>query len=561
MNPTVLLLAALLGLLSWLAPNHYPPWTSFHGELAMAAACGLALLAATLRRAAPLVPLSPLTAMALPLAALPLLQLSAGLITYAGDAWLGTAYLLGFALSVWLGQQLAASFGSGRVLQALSGLFITAALVSMGLGLYQWLQLTGLGIASVDMPPNGRPFANLAQPNHLATLLFLGLVGIIVLYESRRIERPTGVIVAAFFTFGLAMTTSRTAWLAMALLVVILLALCRRASMRIRAADVVGLGALFAGWLLVWPALNDALLLSSGRAFTEQASAGPRAILWSTAVEAISRRPWFGYGWDQGTVAQSDVILDRPSWGRIMGSSHNLLLDLLLWTGISLGLALIGGLLLWGGRHLLLARDATSACVLIMLAGVFAHAMVELPLSYTYFLLPTGLLAGLLEAQHPPRWRWTAPRKLMLAPAVVALALLGIIACEYLRIEDNVRTLRLEVARIGTGRIVSEAPQLWLLTQWGDYLRFARVESRPGMSEAEIDHMAVVTRRFPYLRAQFDHAVALALNGRPAEAKVMLQKMCNLHLRTECRQKLTEWRELAQEQYPHLKAVELPNPG
>jgi O-antigen ligase len=560
MNPTVLLFAALLALFSWLAPNHYPPWASFHGEFAMAAACGLALLAA-LRRSAPAVTLSPLTAAALLLATLPLLQLAFGLIIYAGDAWLGTAYLLGFGLSVWLGQQLVASFGAGRVLQAFSGLLVTAALASMGLGLYQWLQLTGLGIVSIDMPPNGRPFANLGQPNHLATLLFLGLVGIIVLYENRRIDRPTAAIAAAFFTFGLAMTTSRTAWLAMALLVAMLLPLHRWASMRTSVVDIAGLAALFVGWLLVWPALNEALLLSGGRAFATQAAAGPRAILWSTAVEAISRRPWFGYGWDQGTVAQSDVILDRPSWGRIMGSSHNLLLDLLLWAGVPLGAAIFGGLLLWGGRHLRLASDATAACALVMLAGVFAHAMVELPLSYAYFLLPTGLLAGLLDAQHPPPWRRTAPRVWMLAPAALALALMGAIVYEYVRVEDNVRTLRLEVARIGTSRIVSEAPQLWLLTQWGDYLRFARVESKPGMGAAELEHMAVVTRRFPYLRAQFDHAVALALNGRPAEAQVMLQKMCNLHLRTECRQKLDEWRELAQEQYPQMKAVDLPKPS
>jgi O-antigen ligase len=557
MNSTVLLFAALLAVFSWLAPNHYPPWASFHGELAMAVACGLALLTA-LRRSAPAVPLSPLTAAALALATLPLIHLACGLVSYAGDAWLGTLYLLGFGLSVWLGQRLVASFGASQVLLAFSGLLVTAALASMGLGLLQWLRLQGLGIMSVDMPPDGRPFANLGQPNHLATLLYLGLVGIIVFYENRRIGRPVAALAAAFFTFGLAMTTSRTAWLAMALLVVVLLPLRSRATMRTSTADIVALGAIFVAWLLLWPVINEALLLSGGRTFATQAAAGPRAILWSTAVEAISRHPWFGNGWDQGTVAQSEVILDRPSWGRIMGSSHNLVLDLLLWVGIPLGATIVGGLLLWGWRHLRLARDASSVCAAVMLAGVFAHAMVELPLSYAYFLLPTGLLAGLLDAQHPPGWQRQARRSWMLAPAVAALALMGSVAYEYMRIEDNVRTLRMEVARIGTGRIVSEAPQLWLLTQWGDYLRFARIEPRAGMDSAEIEHMALVTRRFPYLRAQFDHALILGLNGRSDEAALMLRRLCNLHWPWECKRKLSEWRALAQQRYPQLQAVTLP---
>lgn len=559
MNPTLLLFALLGALFAWLAPNHYPPWGSFHAEWAMAGAFSLALLAALHPRLPP-VALSPLTATGLALAALPLLQCATGLITYAGDAWMGTAYLLGFALSVWVGQRLAASFGVERVLQGLSGLLIVASLVSMGLALYQWLRLTGLGILAIDLPPNGRPFANLGQPNHLATLLFLGLCGILLLYEARRIGAVCLGVSTAFFTFGLAMTTSRTAWLAMALLVVGLLALRRRAGLRFGAVGALGLGAVFVAWLVAWPWINDALLLSGGRTLSTQTQAGPRTILWSTALEAIRQRPWFGYGWDQAIVAQSDVILRQPSHGRLMGNAHNLLLDLLLWVGIPLGAALFGGLLVWGWRHLRRASDAAAVGVLAMLAGVFAHAMVELPLSYTYFLLPAGLLAGLLDFRHPPARPRPAPVGWMLAPAALAVALFGFVSVEYLRVEDNVRTLRMEVARIGTGRIVSQAPELHLLTQWEAYLQVARIEPKPGMSAEELARMAVVLRRFPYLRAQFDLAVAQALNNRPAEAAETWRRLCNLHWPHECRRKIEEWRELAHDRYPQLSSIALPEP-
>jgi O-antigen ligase len=557
MNPIALLFAALMAALSWVVPNHYLPWSSFHGEFLMAAACGLVLLSA-LRPSAPAVVLSPLAGLALVLVPLPLLHLATGQITYAGDAWLGFVYLLGFALSVWLGQRLAATFGAERVLQAFAGIVLAAALASMGLALYQWLQLRGLGLLAADLRANDRPYANLGQPNHLATLLFMGLVGLIVLYEGRRIGRSTAALGAGFFTFGLAMTTSRTAWLSMALLLPALWLLRGPARLRVSRGDIVALGAVFLGWLLSWSALNEALLLSSGRAFATQAAAGPRTILWSTALEAIQRQPWFGYGWNQTSVAQSDVILDSPAWGRMMGSAHNLLLDLMLWAGVPLGAAIFIGLLAWGLRHLRMTRDATALCALAALAGIFAHAMVELPLHYTYFLLPAGLLAGLLDGHHPLPWRRAIPVAWVWAPAAAALFLMGAITNDYLRVEDNLRTLRMEVARIGTGRIVSEAPQVWLLTQWGDYLRFARIEPRVGISDAEVDHMAVVTRRFPFLRAQFDHAITLGLNGRPSEAAVMLRRLCNLHWPWECKQKLSEWRALAQQRYPQLQAVTLP---
>jgi O-antigen ligase len=560
MTSVLLFFAALLGLGAWLAPNHYPPWASFHSEFMMAAA-GLLVLPTVFRRARPATAsLTPLLAGALALSLVPLLQAALGMTSFAGDAWMAFIYLLGFALAVWTGQRLCALHGRQAVLERFMGVVLVAVMVSMGLALYQWLSLSGLGIYAANLPPGGRPFANLGQPNHLSTLLFMGLVGGLYLYEIGRLGPWVTALLCVFLEFGLAMTTSRTAWLAMTALVVALWFFQRRAALRLSRAALVGIAIVFIAWLWLWPVLNDALLLSSGRTFSNQTASDPRAVLWGTAIEAIQREPWLGYGWNQGLVAQSQVVIDQPAGGRLIDSYHNLLLDLLIWNGVPLGAAVFGGLLWWGWRRLARAQDATAVMVLIALLGVFAHTMVELPLSFAYFLLPVGLLMGLLDECAAPV---AGPRLPQAVVGMLAAGLAGLVAlvvADYLQVEDNTRVLRFETARIGTAVITSEAPQLRLLTQWGAYLKFARLEPRAGLSADELAWMGRVTERYPYANAQFNLALALGLNGQPDAAALNLRRLCSLHSARRCSERLAEWRDLVQTRHPQLASIPLPKP-
>lgn len=66
-----------------------------------------------------------------------------------------------------------------------------AALISSGLALHQWLTPTYRGIYIVEIPPESRPFGNLAQPNQLATLLLLGIAGLVYLWRQAGCARLT----------------------------------------------------------------------------------------------------------------------------------------------------------------------------------------------------------------------------------------------------------------------------------------------------------------------------------------------------------------------------------
>src|SRR4030095_12715500 len=81
--------------LAWLIPNHFPPWTSFYNDSAMALA--LVLLAgahaATIARS----PVPLFAWVAIGLACIPWLQWLGGLVLYSGDAIVSSLYLLGGA--------------------------------------------------------------------------------------------------------------------------------------------------------------------------------------------------------------------------------------------------------------------------------------------------------------------------------------------------------------------------------------------------------------------------------------------------------------------------------
>src|SRR5439155_11236902 len=103
----------LLGLmavsLAWLLPGHYYPWTSFQQDALAAGGVSLVCLAAVVSVREWPVRMPALAWAALLLALVPLLQWACGMVPFLTDALLSSAYLVGFALSVVAGLQLAHS--------------------------------------------------------------------------------------------------------------------------------------------------------------------------------------------------------------------------------------------------------------------------------------------------------------------------------------------------------------------------------------------------------------------------------------------------------------------
>lgn len=486
---------------------------------------------------------------------LPLLQAAAGQQYFVGTAWTASAYVFGAGLAVLAGARWQQQ-RPGAPIDTLFAAILLAALLSVGLQLWQWLRLGSEVLWAVPMPRGGRPFANLGQPNLLALLLLWGLVGAWWFHLSGRTRGVVACAAAGWLLLGLAMTQSRWAWLALGLLALGAVIWRLPLDSRPRAAALVGLLLWFAALVLGWSALNRALEFEASRSLESVVSAGPRPQGWTMLLDGLSRHPWVGYGWGQGVRAHHEVALDHPALHEVYTYAHDLALDLLLWNGVPIGLALLGALALWFGHQLRRARSAEGCLLLLALAVLGVHAALEWPHAYAYFLLPAGLMGGVLGVLHADSSVPTRPRARVVLLLSVGALWFGVIARDYARAETSQWALRFEQRRIGPQR-GSQPPDVTLLTQLRAFATFARMTPERGMAPDRLELMRRIAELNPSGNALRHYAHALALNGQPALAADALGRLCQLSSVQTCRAVGDYWRAAAAEA-PELTVVALP---
>lgn len=554
----VVAFAGLLLPLAYLLPNHYPPWATFHADLVTGIAFAPLLIWAIFRQGS--VPLIAVGAGML--AMVPLVQIAFGQIIFAGDGWVASLYVMGFALAVLSGFRLmqATHGGIASAFPIFVGLFFSA-LLSVGVAIHQWLDLGIFGLFIVEMKPGDRVYANLSQPNQFATLLMLGLASVAFLYESRMLRASIGVVSASILSFGLAMTQSRTPVLALCLIIPFYFAIRKKAQLRISGlalACVVGVFFVAAIW---WSEINNWLLLSSVSSLNDRTTESARFILWHSTVDALLRSPWVGYGWNQAGLAQQVVALDYPALRVFFDSSHNLFLDLALWNGIPLAIVISILLIVWLFDQVRGCCNPLVWSVLIAVIAVSSHALVEYPLSYAYFLIPMGFMVGVLSQANESgsflKMRVQMPRGVVLGIGLMACAIFLLVASEYARFEDKWRQIRYEQARVGTTESKVNLNMI-VLTQLREYAHLARTKPTPGMSSEDLNWMRQVSERYPWAAPTYKYAHAMALNGYPEAASAALAKLCKIQSRALCQKAIDEWRDL-EKQSPVFQMVEIPD--
>lgn len=554
MNLLLLFGAATL-CLSWLVAGHYYPWANAQQEFAaVAGALLIGAAALSIRRFA----WPYLALVALGAAAIPLLQHAAGQIRFLSDTVVAAGYLAGFGLCIAVGATLVRE----RKVD-LTGLLLTAfgvaAMACVGMALKQWVdQGTGVFIDAVRL--SGRMYANFAQPNHLATALAIGICAILLGHARGKLGSIVTALAIAFMGWGIVMTQSRTGWLFVALMGVGLLALRRRAALPVPPFTVIAGVVLFFCAAMVWSPLNDLLLLSRQEAAVARVSSGSlRIIHWQTMLDAIGQQPWFGYGWTQAALAQQAVVASHPWTGEMLTNSHNLALDLLVWNGAPLGLFLLGSLVWWFVRQVRHCVDTERAYALAAVGAVLLHALLEFPLDYAYFLLPTGLLMGALEAMNPPAPSANSSRALFALPFTVLLALSTWLAYEYFgQVDQTSRTLRFVAAGIGTDRVArAPEPDVILLDRVRNVHRFILTPARVDPDPAYLPWVRDVAQRHAFPPAMLRHALAAGLNHQPDEAAQVLVRICKMHPVSSCDEGRKSWA-LLQQQHPELASIPFP---
>lgn len=550
--------------LSWLVPLHILPWVSWHSESAVfagvltAATLTLALMVKTDGPGAR-IPIPAFVIALLAFAAVPVLQGLAGRIEFWGDVWTILLFVALCIASFMLGfQSSSTSEKAYACARFLAGTMLLAGIGCSILALVQSLDVWTTSDWIARTPAFRRPGGNLAQPNQMATVTLMGVVSLLYLRAVDRLSAVVCILAAAILCIGLATTESRTGLLSLAALSVWAL-LYGRASLRISIGAVLAFSALVYLAYGLWPGAIQHFHDPAGggpRAVVDTAP-GMRLIVWPQLLEAVSDRPWFGWGLRQTSVALTSVV-HRYATSEPYTYAHNIVLDLLIGVGAPIAFGLLAAAVSWLWHRRAARTEMLGWYCLALLIPVLVHSMLEFPHAYSYVLAPTMIALGILDA----RYGKVAAHRAPMYAAAAALALvnaLGVMSViEYVQVEEDFRVARFEAGRIGQTPQEYDRPNISLLTQLDALLHAARIVPARGMTPKDIEVARAGAERFPWPALQNRYALSLALNGRTADAAQVLRGIKVMHGEVLFRDIRLNWRTLASEQYPELNLIPIP---
>jgi len=526
-----LALVGVMWLLPFVQPYHWYPLTSFYSEW-LAIALGIAASFVLAGRAGgaglqlPVIALLPVA-----LAALIMVQYLLGGLPYAGPSLTAALYLVWATLLVALGAYLRRIFGLTVVATVLAWFLVAGGLMNAAAGFLQHFQISTLLDAVVSKSNATYVYGNLAQRNHYANYLTLGLVSLVYLFARGSLGRVAAAVCAAPILLALPLAGSRSVWLYLAALLALALwpvAEEKRGSvdrMRVLLVCATG-GFVLAQWIasLPWFAPPLGAEAPSERLFDVATGTAERFQLWREAWWMFAQSPLAGVG--IGQYAWQHVLFQGAFPGTLaignFNHAHNVLLQLMAETGL-FGAALIVAaaiLWIWGLRGARLGLEHWWLLGLLAVIGV--HSMLEMPLWYSYFVGVSAIALGLGATRFvalKPRPLTRVALMLILATGVVNAA--GVFTSYrgfeplFVRAPGALGGSELEQIVMRTHRDVLLAPYAELAASFGIVVDEAGIEEK-------LELNGRVMRFVPLDVVVYRQALLLAMHGERRKAEEML---------------------------------------
>jgi O-antigen ligase len=427
----------------WVLPflyyHHAYPLTTFYQEWG-AAFLGLSAASFLLTRQhwqQPEIPRIVLLPIALMLLAL--LQFLLGKITYFDQAMLFTLYMLWATLLIMLGRALREKFGMPVLATVLAAFLLLGAELNTLAGIlqhYRWHTFLDSVITSKN---SMAIYGNMAQPNHYANYVVMGLVSLGLLRVHLRTWQA--VLLALPLLYVLVMSGSRSSWLyllAMAALAFIwqLRDKSCRHVLNYTLLLLAGFGLMH--WVVELPWLaGSSGVTTLQRLMTSDTHGSIRLYLWHESWLIFSQFPLFGAGLGQFSWQhfQFGPVLQAVNISGLYNNAHNLIFQLAAEFGLAGVLILLGtlGMWLWSGRHTKVTLHHWWGYAVLAVLGL--HSMLEYPLWYAYFMGIAAILLGVLD-NGTYRLELRSLGRISVA-AIILLGLLSIVQLQqgYQRLE------------------------------------------------------------------------------------------------------------------------------
>lgn len=509
-----LLAATIFLVLAYLLPNFTQPWLSFYREIM---AYGFVFF--LYWTAFPLFGKGISVPRNLWVIGLCLLivmgQYVAGMFLYSDDLFLVTAFLISIALAFICGATFSTS-STQTVWIVLCSALLGIAIFSIFLALIQWSgigDLIGLFIFFImDAPVGGRIVANMAQPNHLATLLVMGFAASIYLFKQQKISLVLLLLCTTLLAIVSAFTGSNTGLLSTVSVTAFILFTSWKTNSQNRGIIWVTLY-----WcsltLLAFASLDEikSFLLLSDSTRTLGSATGVRVLIYQKIWHALSIKPWMGYGWTN-TISAVRTGAEYIPGEETVTYSHNLLFDILVWNGIPLGLVIIGALLYWGINRYFVRVNQETFLICAITLPFWIHSMTEFPFAYAYFSLPIAVLCGHIDAASRPQKSYLCilNKKIISLLVLFSVILGGFATHAYYMAEKQFLSVRL----LNTGIVQPESYQekkISLFNQLDDLIKACIIIPKKDMSTEDSLLLKKTSLRFPSSLIEARYLLSLLL--------------------------------------------------
>jgi O-antigen ligase len=533
-----LTLVGLMWVLPFLYPHHAYPVTTFYQEWATALLGLLALpllLTARFWRA-PQVP--GIVLLPIGMMMLLLLQFMFGQVAHFDQVLLLSLYFLLAALLMMLGQYLRVELGLPFMVTVLAVFLLAGAELNTLAGILQHYRWHTFLDGFITGKVSAAVFGNIAQPNHYANYIALGLISLGLLHHRFGWRAWLTALLATPMLFVLVLSGSRSAWLYLSF-ILLLAWLWQRRDRTLR--PLLGFAAaLWLGYLLMhglvqlpWLQGGSGSITAAERLFSEAASGSIRLHLWREAGLIFAQYPLLGAGFGQFAWQHLQLAaeLRNPAISGLYNNAHNIVLQLAAETGLAgLGVLFVTlGLWVWQAfvRHAQFSRDHWWGYAVL---GVLAiHSLLEYPLWYAYFIGIAALLLGAFDATSH-RLELRSVGRL----AVAAILLLGAVSMwqglqSYRHLENALNSRSGAVSAVAAA---TRAHEELLATL--DYPLFSSYGQMfiAGMMEPSADHLAQklilnehAMRFLPTATLSYHQVWLLVWSDQPQAARELLEKV------------------------------------
>ncbi|WP_283745538.1 O-antigen ligase family protein [Sideroxydans sp. CL21] len=526
----------LMWVLPFLYYNHAYPITTFYQEwgAGLLGLCAMPLLLTSRYWQAPEVPRIVMLPIGLML--LLMVQFLAGRISYFDHLMLLALYFMFAALLIMLGQRLRVELGLPALATALAVFLLAGAELNTLAGILQHYRWNTFLNPVITAKTSHAVYGNLAQPNHYANYIALGMISLGLLYARFSMRIWQVALLAVPMLFVMVLSGSRSSWLYL-LSAAGLAFLWQRRDQTLRPLLYFTLALLLAFGLMHFvvqiPWLEGATgsVTTTERLFGDNASGAIRLHLWREAVLIFLQFPLLGAGFGQFAFQHFQLAaeLHNTALTGLYNNAHDLVMQTAAEAGLSGVLILLGTLGMWFRQSV---RGAQYTIYhwwgYAILAVLGIHSLLEYPLWYLYFMGVAAIMLGIFDTttyrlELRNVGRASAAAMLVLGALSLTQMFLG-----YKRLENAlVMKGKTSADRSLVPRVQDElmaVHQSPLLGSYADLFIASTMELSADHLEQKLELNERAQRFIPIAPVVYHQVSLLALSDREAEAKAQLER-------------------------------------